>query len=199
MESKQFWKKQKEYPDFGNTKERRLYELNYLVPHLKKTKSILDLGCGDGSLIKCLMELTDIKKYYAYDISNNLMKHIPDKVTKKEYDIYSFESLPKTEVTIMSGVSYCIFEDDIIENLLNNIESDILYIRDPLTLKNKRENIRTYSKKLKSEYAACYRTISEYIKMLKNWKITEINRIYPDSIESKFGTKQFYFKCIRKK
>jgi hypothetical protein len=84
-----------------------------------------------------------------------------------------------------------------LQNLLQNINSRVLYIRDPLTLKKERENIETYSKKLKSNYLACYRTLSEMINILENWTITEVIRIYPDSIESEFGTKQFYFKCLK--
>ncbi|MFA5395059.1 MAG: class I SAM-dependent methyltransferase [Methanogenium sp.] len=198
MEPKEFWKKQKKYPEYGTIKERRLYELNYLVPRLKNTKTILDLGCGDGSLIRCLMELTKIERYYAYDISKNLLRFVPNNTVKKEYDIYSLRNLPKTDVTLMTGVSYCIFEDEVIEKFLKKINSDVLYIRDPLTLKNKRENVRTYSKKLKSNYAACYRTIPEFIDLLKDWKVTEICRIYPDQIESEFETKQFYFKCLKR-
>lgn len=198
MKAKDFWTQQKKYPDYGTTKERRLHELNYLVPRLKNISSVLDLGCGDGSLIRCLHELTDIETYYAYDVSENLISNVPDYAIKKVYDIYNLEKIPATEVTLMTGVSYCIFEDEILKEFLNMINSDILYIRDPLTLKDSRENVITYSEKLKSNYAGCYRTISEYIDLLSDWNITEINRIYPDSIESKFGTKQFYFKCIKK-
>jgi SAM-dependent methyltransferase len=197
MNPKTFWKKQKKYPNYGNTKERRLYELNYLVPRLKNVKSLLDLGCGDGALVNCLIELTNIKKFYAYDISKNLLKNVSDKAIKKEYDIYSFEKLPKTDVTIMTSVFLYIFEDEALQKLLQSINSRVLYIRDPLTLKKERENIETYSKKLKSDYSACYRTIPEFLNLLENWKVVEQIRIYPDSIESEFGTKQFYFKCIK--
>jgi hypothetical protein len=41
--------------------------------------------------------------------------------------------------------------------LLQNINSRVLYIRDPLTLKKERENIETYSKKLKSNYSVSYK------------------------------------------
>ncbi len=44
----------------------------YLVPRLEKTqgrKRLLDLGCGDGSLLECLLRITDFEQLYGYDIA----------------------------------------------------------------------------------------------------------------------------------
>ncbi len=199
MDPKTFWKKQKKYPNYDYIKERRLHELNYLVPRLCHVNSLLDLGCGDGSLISCLSKLTEVKKYYAYDISKYLLKNVPNFAIKKEYDICSLQKLPKTEVTILGGVLIYILDDLIAFKALTNINSKILYLRNPVTFKKNRENIDTFSKQLNSRYIACYRTIPEILQLLKNWSVTEITRLYPDSIESKFNTKQFYFKCVRRK
>ena len=68
--AKSFWQAQEQYP-FAFTNHRRIHELNYLVPRLKKVegKSLLDLGCGHGSLLECLVHLTDYEEFHGYDIS----------------------------------------------------------------------------------------------------------------------------------
>ena len=56
---KSFWQAQEQYP-FAFTRRRRIHELNYLVPRLDRAggRSLLDLGCGDGSLLECLLRLS---------------------------------------------------------------------------------------------------------------------------------------------
>jgi hypothetical protein len=44
--AKVFWNESSEYPSNGIIKERRLHEVNYIVPKLKNAGSLLDLGCG---------------------------------------------------------------------------------------------------------------------------------------------------------
>jgi hypothetical protein len=56
--------------------------------------------------------------------------------------------------------------------------------------------VNDYSEKLQSKYSSLYRTVPEMINIIKkHFKIIEINKIYPDEIESEFGTKQIAFIC----
>jgi hypothetical protein len=195
--AKKFWESQTCYPKYGTITERRLFELNYLVPKILNKKSLLDLGCGDGSLIKCLKELTYIKDYYAFDISENLIKNIP--AIKKIYDCYSPCKLPKTDVTIFSGVIPYIFSEKIIHQNFDFIKSEFIYIKAPCSM-NKNILINEYSKKLNSKYSSIYRTIPKMINIIsKHFEIIEINKIYPEDIESEFGTKQIAFICKNRK
>ena len=61
--AKEFWTTQTEYPEYGTIKQRRLHELQYIVPKLSGNK-LLDLGCGDGALLNCLVELTNFEEKY---------------------------------------------------------------------------------------------------------------------------------------
>ncbi len=195
--AKSFWEKSEVYPEYGTINERRLYELNYLVPRLKNCSSFLDLGCGDGALLSCLKRLTKIKKYYGFDISENLLKHVDSDIETKVYDCYKHESLPKTDVTLIGGVFPFLFEDDAIDRLLAEVTSPILFLRTTCTLHTTDELVQTYSEKLKSDYSARYLTVPHVIELLnKRFRVDEVMRIYPDEIESEFGTKQFYFKGV---
>jgi trans-aconitate methyltransferase len=192
--AKQFWQNQEVYPEYGTIKQRRLYELNYLVPKVFNKNSLLDLGCGDGSLIKCLKELTNIKLFYGYDFSINLLKDIP--AITKYYDCYDPKELPETDVTVFSGVIPFIFKDEIIHSNLELIKSDLVYIKAPCSMENQSIFVNDYSEKLQSKYSSLYRTVPEMINIIKkHFKIIEINKIYPDEIESEFGTKQIAFIC----
>lgn len=194
--AKKFWEKQKSYPKYGTIKERRLHELNYIIPWVRHDNTLLDLGCGDGALINCLLELTDIEKFYAYDIAKGLMKN--SRVETKVYDCYSDEPLPEVDTTICAGVIPFIFEDEVFEKLLDRMNTRKLLLRAPCTLKEEDEYVNTFSDKLGEEYSSLYRTVDNVERMLsKHFKVKKIDRVYPDEIESEFGTKQYYFVCYR--
>ncbi len=196
--AKEFWTTHEKYPEYGTIKQRRIYELNYIIPKLEGIKSLLDLGCGDGALIKCLSETTNIEEFYAYDIAEKLMTNIPAKTGY--YDCYDPKDLPKTDFTVFSGVIPFLFEDEIVHKNLEKINSEIVYIKSPCSMGTEDILVNTYSEQLKSNYSSIYRTIPHMIELINShFEILEINKIYPDSIESKFGTKQISFICKKRK
>lgn len=191
-----FWTTKKEYPEYGTIKQRRLYELNYLIPKLKGD-SILDLGCGDGALINCLLNLTEFKEYYAYDWAIELMKNIHSSVKTKKYDCNNPKKLPKVDVIIFTGVLPFIFDDETVLKLFEYFDTKEIFLRAPCSLET-REVINKYSNHLKDYYASVYRTTHEVENLIKKkFNLIETVRIYPDDIESQFGTKQFYFRASR--
>ncbi len=194
--AKAFWMKQEDYPHFDFVKKRRLYELNYLLPRLKGN-TLLDIGCGDGALLDCLLHLTDLK-LYGYDISESLLKNVNPKIQTKVYDCCNPTPLVATDITVLGAVLMYIFEDTKVDKLLSMIHSDMLFIREPCSLTND-EITCGHSEKLKEEYAARYRTVPHIMELLgKHFVVEGCCRIYPDEIESDFGTKQFYFQCVKK-
>ena len=197
--AKDFWGKSKKYPEYGTIKKRRFHELSYLVPQLYGVQTLLDLGCGDGALISCLKRLTDIKKYYAYDYAEGLLDLVDKDIEMAVYDCYTPTELPSTDVTVFAGVLPFLFKDEEVYALLDEINSPVLFVRTPCTLLDKDELVNTYSEKLKADYSANYRTVKNVLRLLSaRFKVERVLRSYPDEIESEFGTKQFYFKCIRK-
>jgi SAM-dependent methyltransferase len=200
--AKQFWEKQQIYPNYSNIKTRRLYEINYLVPKIHKNKfnTILDLGCGNGDLIKCLEALTEVENYYAYEYSENLLNCLPDnnKIIKKVYDCTNPVQLPVSDLTIFSGVAPFIFDDQNLEEIFSLIKSDYLFFKSPFSLEEE-VLVDKFSDELNSHYCSKYRNIENVLPMIKKYfKIIEINKIYPEGIESKFSTKQIAFWCEKR-
>lgn len=192
--NKKFWESRKDYPRFA-TKLRRFYELQYLVPQLKG-KSLLDLGCGDGSLINCLMATTDIETYYGYDLSPSLLEHVNKNVKTQIYDCTKPTRLPKTDITIMAGLIQCIESDEDVLRLFDMIRSDTIFLRTACTPDN--TCITKYSENLGSDYASYYRSVQNVIYLLEEYfTIQDVCRVYPDEIESKYGSHQYYFKVTK--
>lgn len=189
-----FWKNSESYPEYGTIKQRRLYEINYLITRLKG-KTLLDLGCGDGALLNCLINLIDFDHCYGYDYSSNLLENLHPDINKRTFDLYQddLDTLPETDETIFAGVLPFIFEDDHVLKILKSIKSERLFVRSPCTLNEESELVNTYSENLKSNYASYYRTLEHLMSLVKQThKIESVDRIYPDHIESQFGTRQFY-------
>lgn len=191
----QYWKGQKKYP-FDFTRHRRIHELNYLVPRLKEIPdggSLLDLGCGDGSLLECLIHLTGFKKFYGYDIAADLLAEVNPKVETKVYDLANPGPLPQTNATICAGVIQYLFDDEAVDRVLGLISSPILFVRSTCTLKDEDEPVE------RDGYASLYRTVAHTNALLfRRFKVVSCDRVYPDEIESPFGTKQYYFECRKR-
>ena len=189
-----YWKSQADYP-FAFTRRRRIHELNYLVPRLEraKGKSLLDLGCGDGSLLECLLRLTDYEEFHGCDVAADLLRGIDPRVKTQVFDISNPGPLPKVDAVIIAGVIQYVFDDEAIARLFARVDAPILWVRSTCTLKSQRENVS------KDGYASCYRTVPEtYALLARHFEVTAVDRVYPDDIESAFGTKQFYFEARRR-
>lgn len=192
--AKAYWKAQASYP-FPFTRKRRLYELNYLLPRLELCggKTLLDLGCGDGSLLECLLRLTDFNRLIGYDVSADLIAGIDPRIETGVFDITDPAELPVVDATIIAGVIQYVFDDAVVSELLRKVTSPILWLRSTCTLEREGERV------VRDGYASYYRTVPQTFELLnRHFQITAVDRVYPDSIESSFGTKQFYFEARRR-
>jgi SAM-dependent methyltransferase len=198
--SKIFWKSTKFYPNYPFLKERRKYEIEYLLKNIpSNSKSLLDLGCGNGSTTILLRELTYIETYFCFDISENMLSAIgpnrDSRLIKKVWDANDKDfEFPNVDVTISMNMFPCIFDDEILEEIIKNIKSNIFISR--ITCEKKRLEINKFSEDLGRNVAACYRTEQEYLSLMKKYfKEVHVSRAFPDDIESKYGSKQMFFLC----
>lgn len=192
--AKEYWSAKTEYP-FPFTKKRRIHELNYLIPRLERASGhrLLDLGCGDGSLLECLLRLTDYTELHGYDISESLLRGIDPRVRTKVYDLTNAEPLPEVDATVIGGVIQYVFDDDKVQAVLSRITSPIAWIRSTCTLETNDVPIA------RDGYVSLYRTLNHTLSLMTSqFKVTSVDRVYPDDIESPFGTKQFYFEIRRR-
>lgn len=193
--AKAYWSTKTEYP-FPFTKRRRIHELNYLLPRLERANGtrLLDLGCGDGSLLECLLRLTDYSELYGFDISASLLQHIDPRVRTRVYDLTNPEPLPDVDATILAGVIQYLFDDDAVLAVLSRITSPVVWIRSTCTLRPSDEPVE------RDGYASLYRTLGHTLSLIgAQFEVAGVDRIYPDAIESPFGTKQFYFEARRRR
>lgn len=192
--ARSYWQSQTEYP-FPFTRRRRIHELNYLVPRLARAngRSLLDLGCGDGSLLECLLRLTDYEEFHGYDVAENLLRDIDPRVRTAVYDIAQPGPLPEVDAAIVAGVIQYIFDDELVGALFERITAPVVWVRSTCSLGASAERV------VRDGYASNYRTVPETWALLsRHHQVTAVDRIYPDEIESAFGTKQFYFEARRK-
>lgn len=190
----EYWKSRAQYP-FEFTRRRRIHELNYLVPRLEREKGrrLLDLGCGDGSLLECLLRITDYEQFYGYDIAGDLMCGMDPRIITAIYDIAGAGPLPDVDATIVAGVIQYVFDDGAVDALFARIASPVAWIRSTCTLRPDAESV------VKDGYASHYRTLPQtHALIARRFDVTSVDRAYPDELESAFGTKQFYFEARRR-
>jgi len=201
--AEKFWETRDEYPPVIYNYQRRYLDLGIILDHIDGVESILDIGCGEGQVLLLLRELTSISEYHGYDLSpvfiDNLIKRW-GKWPGLSTEVASFteSELPEADMTVCMGVMLYVFDDDGLKHMLSNVKSNIFICRVPCSMEERVE-INKFSDEFGSNYAAVYRTIPEYISILSDdFNIKSIDRCYPDEIESKHGTKQFFFVCETK-
>jgi len=67
-----------------NDKNLENYEIKYFLSIIKKKTYVLDIGCGDGKLLRELTKKNKCK-CYGVDFSNNLINKAKNKLTKIKY------------------------------------------------------------------------------------------------------------------
>lgn len=194
--AKSFWRSRNNYPPYDHVEERRLHDIKYIAPRVGASKSLLDLGCGDGIISLVLSHLTRISKFILVDYSTLLDPEAAGKFNFHCKDLSKARNFPKTDAAICLGLFPYIFDDNDLSDLMASLGTKKLIVRTPCTLDAKDEVINRHSEALDAQYAAVYRTLKNTISIIEpHFKIKEVERIYPDRIESKFGTKQFILYC----
>lgn len=197
--AKAFWKNLKSYPEFGS-KQRRLYEMMYLVPALESCDKLIDVGCGDATQLHLLSIFTDIESYVGLDISEHLIAGVASKypfITTHLYDIGKSQLKLEGNVALYSGCLQYVFDETAIQKSFIDINTKAIIVR--ATCSESHLEINKYSGDLNANYSCIYRTVDEMKEILsKQFEIIDIQRVYPNELESKYGTKQYWFKGIRK-
>ena len=149
-----------------------------------------------------LRELSYVTVLYGYDLSESLIsvaqKKLGDSAVLKNIDFLQSDALPEVDVALSLGVLPYLFTEDALTKYLNLIQCKRLIVRTPCAL-DQNVVINKYSQELGADYAAIYRTVSEVEAILSSrFVLRSTERSYPNNIESKYGTKQYYFVCDAK-
>jgi hypothetical protein len=77
--------------------------------------------------------------------------------------------------------------------VLSRITSRVAWIRSTCTLEPSDVPVA------RDGYVSLYRTLNHTLGLMAaQFTVTSVDRVYPDEIESPFGTKQFYFEIRRR-
>jgi hypothetical protein len=107
-------------------------------------------------------------------------------------DVFSDEPYPVAELAVAAGVLPYAFDDAMVSQFVKNLRSEKVYIRLPCSVGAERATASGHSAALGREYAARYHAVEDILVPLRErYDIERIDRVYPDDIESEFGTKQF--------
>jgi SAM-dependent methyltransferase len=202
--ARDFWFTRNSYPPYDHVQERRYHDVQYLVPRLKRER-LLDLGCGDGVTSLLLSQVTSaVTLYELWDLNPLFLSNLstrwlgPAELRVRQRDLLTCQSGFHQYTTLLLGVLPYIFEDKDVVRLLRRIRGFQTFVRVPCA-DHKRVVINKYSRLLEGQYAACYRTVGEMLQLIEKAgkKVVEVDRIWPDNIESRFGTHQWMFHLER--
>jgi len=209
--ARKFWTQSRQNAFLGagynhQTKARRLRDLNFIAERIAGAKSIIDIGCGDGGTMMAMREVSGISEFHMWDQSRPFIRELrrrwgrhPARLHARAVDLSrDLPAIPETDVAVLLGVTPYLFSDADVHRLLDAVPAKKVILRSPCTMLPEDEVVSTYSEALGAEYAAIYRTVPNLTAMLgRRHNILESGRIWPDEIESKFGTRQFAFVLAR--
>ena len=203
-----FWNAWNAYPPFPHMKQRRFLEVQFIMQKLGDSRdyaALVDVGCGDGSLVKCLEQFLDVREIHCYDFAPRLMSAIAftqsmSRIHKHVIDLSVKENHARIcvgDVLVCGGMINYLFEDDTVVSLLRAFKAKHVFIRTACTLRQNDERILKQSVNLGGlEYACLYRTLENTRALIERAGLrASITRLYPDAIESAYGTLQFMFYC----
>lgn len=203
--------------------ERDCYEKQRICALLKLNErdKVLDIGCGVGRWGEEVIKYG--AKYVGIDFSCNLLtlarKNL-SKFDKNKYDLLncSFQEImaeikkstilyPYNKV-IITGVFMYLNDDDVINGLNNLVdlldENCLVYMKEPMTVKNRLTLNSFFSEELKAEYYAIYRSRSEYKMIFEksllrhNFEISYEDDMYPSELNNRKETSQYFYILHRK-
>lgn len=157
-------------------------EKEMILPKLSITENsyVADFGCGIGRWAESIIPIC--RKYTGIDFSTGMIKIATERCAEFAEKNYKFisnsfqqfidsydESEGKIDVVIMSYVCMYINDSDLrkyFEKMLKMLSNKcIIYFLDTVGIEERLTLKEIYSKALKSEYDALYRTVDEYTQL----------------------------------
>ena len=198
--------------------ERDIYEKSKVGPLLKLNKNdkVLDIGCGVGRWGEEV--LNHGAQYVGIDFSSNLISLAQNNLSKfdnEEYDLIncSFQEimtyikkskieLPYNKI-ICTGFFMYLNDNDIIDGLINLVEliyeDCLIYIKESISMNDRLTLNKFFSKELKAEYGAIYRSKAEYDVLWEktlikhNFKVDFEDYLYSSELNNRKETSQYLY------
>ena len=81
-----------------------------MAPYIKASNSVMDFGCGQGSLLSVLTEVFRVSNLSGCDISNKLCENARIKVPSADIRVADLEDLPFNDDSIDCGFATEVLE-----------------------------------------------------------------------------------------
>ncbi len=192
--------------------ERNKAEISKLLPllRLKEESRVLDVACGIGRWADAIDKKIDY--YVGLDFSENIIKLAINRNTHENYTFIVSEAknirdrLEKKDfnVVLMIGILTYLNDEDIsvvtdqVEQCLE--KRCIVCIREPVGIEHRLTLKDFYSKELRDNYNAIYRTVDEYKRQFKEtfmdrgFKIKKEGFLFDnESLNNRKETAQYFF------
>lgn len=177
--------------DQDKVKEQTAYEVSLVDQVARKhcSRSLIDLGCGDGRHLLSLAEA--FERVVGVDFSEELisiaqrkLEAVSARIELHVADVAEFRSPEKFDVILLSGITPCL--DDVqLERLLSNVNSfahnrSQLLVRTSISMDKRVNLVNFFSSELGETYTAYYRTREETINALSrnDWALKESSLLY---------------------
>ena len=180
--------------------------------------SILDIGCGVGRWADLYRNEKNCE-YIGVDFSDKMIESAKEEyegVDNFKFYVGKFQDLSETlrkngcdkkyDLIIITGVFMYINDSDVptcISQLIPLVkDGGVIYLNNPICFQSRLTLKDFYSKELKSQYSAIYRTIEEWDIINKNnyppeFKTVECDFTFPESMRNRNDTADYYW-VIRK-
>lgn len=183
--------------DIFNWKQRLSYDIQKILPHIRESKKICDLCCGDGTKIKILDSIMGFDEVFVTDINQHLIFDTlittPDHFYGEVADIRISIPSPLFQcdtVIWLGGMNYIYGEN--IENLIKEIKPIKLVAT--VSCFERPKYICEMSNEIGEKFESSYPTVEWVMDLLKSqYDIVTHERMYPNSLEGKYGNKTFMF------
>jgi len=194
------------------------FELENRFPLLSidRDSVVLEVGCGTGRISKYITSVVDT--YVGVDYVKEFIDivQLREDIEKKEstYFIHSsIQELANGSVTfpvqknfnrfIISGGVFMYINDDEVKDVLGKLikrfdKECIIYLSEPIALKERLTLNNFYSEDLENEYSAIYRTEEEYVNIFdilfkEGFELKVSEEFFYDDIKNQKETKQWMF------
>lgn len=196
---KKFWENRNKQKNLCWEDFKGLNEL-LVLKYLKRGNSILDLGCGEGDLLKKVSSIIQFGEGVDWLPS---YKQTIDNVRFTCIDLKEFNPERKYDIITMFGITQYMQEDDLVK-LYKKLKTSLkdggkLLIKHQVSTCELDKEVASFSEKLNANYYSIFRTLKSDMKLLREggFEIYDIIDPYPANFNKWPDTQYKMYICVK--
>lgn len=198
--------------------ERDKYEKMKISPYLnvKPESNIIDIGCGVARWGDFFASFLISGKYVGIDYSYNILEIAKNQYKNDDRYIFAQESFQNIknviyskeypcsyDIVLINGILMYINDEDVLSclNSINDIINNdgIIYIKESIGINDRFTLNHIFSKELKSDYSAIYRSVIQYKKIFddvfskKDYFVVSEGDLWEGTLANRKETSSYYW------